>query len=174
MRPTKRDPERVLRWGFALSLAATFALAVAYLVVESGHRYENVKAIPSWIVLRSEVATAGNLALLAAFVFLAAAWYRRGRARSALSVSAPRVGVACILAGVVLGALGHLAFSSLLEQGRFEILNPSDQLGIALDALMLFSIPLVALGFGLMTFARAPRVPPPPPEDAAAPDGRNP
>jgi len=172
MRATKRDPERVLRWGFAASLTATFALAVAHVAVEAGYPLDNFKAVRPWIVLRSEVATAESVALLAAFAFLAATWYRRGRARQAFPISASSAGLACILAGVVLGAAGHVGFSYLLDQGQFTI--PSDPERLALNALILLSLPLVALGIGLMTFARASRLPPPPPEGAAVPDGRNP
>jgi hypothetical protein len=134
---------------------------------------DNFKAVRPWIVLQSQVGTAETVALLAAFVFLAATWYRRGRAHDATPIAASPAGLACILAGVVLGASGHVRLSYLLDQGWFA--TPTDPERLVLDALMILSLPLVALGFGIMTFARTHRTPPPPPpEDAAAPDGRNP
>lgn len=147
--PPTRARERALRWGFAASIAATFALTVAYLSLYANPpSIKDTPAFLPWDVLLGTLASGESVALLAAFSFVAAGWFGRPR-----GVAAPRLGGTVVLAGLVLGIVAHAWFAILLNAGQLP--SPYASTFLLPETMMLFSLPIVALGLGVLTFARA-------------------
>jgi len=144
------DLEPALRGVFVVGLLVALASAVVMGAAAQVYVEDIISSRPvDWYPgLRSSVFAIGQAGLLSAFVCVAIAWFQMAREQRPPDRRRHGLALAAVCFGAVLGAASAVWIWASGDPSSFEELRLRTWVTAAGE----FSWPLVALGFGLMTF----------------------